>query len=82
MLMSTCKAHFQQDVGCLHKGVVRLGSILYPNTSVDLSSRRQNNSRLDELSNKVSALRGVTINIYDNARNQEVIDSSVRGQAM
>ncbi|MDI1489724.1 MAG: hypothetical protein OHK93_000922 [Ramalina farinacea] len=36
----------------------------------------QNNSRLDELSNKVSALRGVTINIYDNARSQEVLDSS------
>ena len=38
----------------------------------------QNNSRLDELSSKVSALRGVTVNIYDNARNQEVIDNSVR----
>ncbi|KAF2149409.1 hypothetical protein K461DRAFT_231077 [Myriangium duriaei CBS 260.36] len=37
---------------------------------------RQNNSRLDELSSKVSALRGVTINIYDNARDQGVIDSS------
>ncbi|KAG8532747.1 uncharacterized protein KY384_002625 [Bacidia gigantensis] len=36
----------------------------------------QNNSRLDELSSKVSALRGVTINIYDNARSQDVIDSS------
>ncbi len=40
--------------------------------------RRQNNSRLDELSSKVSALRGVTVNIYDNARDQGVIDSSVR----
>ncbi|TKX24821.1 hypothetical protein C1H76_2996 [Elsinoe australis] len=39
---------------------------------------RQNNSRLDELSGKVSALRDVTINIYDNARDQGVIDSSVR----
>ena len=39
---------------------------------------RQNNSRLDELSSKVSALRGVTVNIYDNAREQGVIDSSVR----
>ncbi|PSK53389.1 hypothetical protein B9Z65_8944 [Elsinoe australis] len=37
---------------------------------------RQNNSRLDELSGKVSALRDVTINIYDNARDQGVIDSS------
>jgi hypothetical protein len=39
---------------------------------------RQNNSRLDELSAKVSALRGVTIDIYDNARDQGVIDSTVR----
>ncbi|EOO03691.1 putative snare complex subunit protein [Phaeoacremonium minimum UCRPA7] len=37
---------------------------------------RQNNSRLDELSAKVSALRGVTIDIYDNAREQGVIDST------
>ncbi|KAL9059642.1 MAG: hypothetical protein Q9206_001398 [Seirophora lacunosa] len=38
---------------------------------------RQNNSRLDELSSKISTLRGVTIDIYDNARNQEVIDNSL-----
>ncbi len=38
---------------------------------------RQNNARLDELSAKVSALRGVTIDIYDNARAQDVIDSTV-----
>ncbi|KAG9826144.1 hypothetical protein KCU98_g15279, partial [Aureobasidium melanogenum] len=37
---------------------------------------RQNNSRLDDLAGKVSALRGVTIDIYDNARDQGVIDSS------
>ncbi|KAF2259514.1 hypothetical protein CC78DRAFT_503087 [Lojkania enalia] len=37
---------------------------------------RQNNSRLDELANKVSALRGVTIDIYDNARDQHIIDST------
>lgn len=41
------------------------------------AASRQNNSRLDELASKVSALRGVTVDIYDNARNQEVIDSSV-----
>jgi blocked early in transport 1 len=39
---------------------------------------RQNNSRLDELSAKVSALRGVTIDIYDNARAQDVIVNTVR----
>lgn len=38
---------------------------------------RQNNDRLDELSAKVSALRGVTIDIYDNARAQDVIDNTV-----
>ncbi|KAA6412966.1 MAG: Snare complex subunit [Lasallia pustulata] len=37
---------------------------------------RQNNSRLDELSSKVSALRGVTVDIYDNARSHEVIDNT------
>jgi len=47
-------------------------------TPTEQSSTRQNNSRLDELASKVSALRGVTVDIYDNARNQEVIDSSVR----
>jgi blocked early in transport 1 len=38
---------------------------------------RQNNARLEELSAKVSALRGVTVDIYDNARAQDVIDSTV-----
>ncbi|KAH6679663.1 hypothetical protein B0J14DRAFT_581310 [Halenospora varia] len=37
---------------------------------------RQNNSRLSELSAKVSALRGVTVDIYDNARQQDVIDDT------
>ena len=39
---------------------------------------RQNNARLQELSAKVSSLRGVTVDIYDNARRQEVIDNTVR----
>jgi len=37
---------------------------------------QQNNARLDELSAKVSALRGVTVDIYDSSRAQEVIDST------
>jgi blocked-early-in-transport protein 1 len=37
---------------------------------------RQNNARLDELSAKVSALRGVTVDIYDNARNHQVLDGT------
>lgn len=37
---------------------------------------RQNNDRLDELSAKVSALRGVTVDIYDSSRAHEVIDST------
>jgi blocked-early-in-transport protein 1 len=39
---------------------------------------RQNNVLLDELASKVSALRGVTIDIYDQARDHATIDSSVR----
>lgn len=39
---------------------------------------RQNNSRLTELSAKVAALRDVTVDIYDNARAQDVIDDTVR----
>lgn len=37
---------------------------------------RQNNARLDELASKVTALRGVTVDIYDNARDHQVIDSA------
>lgn len=37
----------------------------------------QNDNRLDELSSKVSALRGITVDIYDNARDQGIIDDSV-----
>lgn len=42
---------------------------------------RQNNARLEELSSKVTALRGVTVDIYDNARSQEMIDDTVRSPA-
>ncbi|TGJ86560.1 hypothetical protein E0Z10_g2149 [Xylaria hypoxylon] len=37
---------------------------------------RQNNARLEELSAKVSSLRGVTVDIYDNARAQDVLDNT------
>ncbi|KAK0743353.1 hypothetical protein B0T18DRAFT_430651 [Schizothecium vesticola] len=37
---------------------------------------RQNNARLDELSSKVSALRGVTIDIYRDADDHTVIGST------
>lgn len=39
-------------------------------------STSQNNDSLTSLSQKVSALRSVTIDIYDNARDQHVIDST------
>lgn len=39
---------------------------------------RQNNARLDELSNKVSALRGVTVDIYDQASSHSLIENTVR----
>ncbi|TID12902.1 blocked early in transport 1 [Venturia nashicola] len=35
---------------------------------------RQNNARLSELSSKVSALRGVTVDIYNNASDQSMIE--------
>jgi blocked-early-in-transport protein 1 len=37
----------------------------------------QNNSRLSELSAKVTALRGVTNDIYRNAEEQTIIDNTV-----
>lgn len=37
---------------------------------------RQNNSRLSELSAKVTALRGVTVDIYNNASAHDVIDNT------
>lgn len=41
-------------------------------------SLRQNNALLNSLSSKVSALKSVTVDIYDNARDQETLDQSVR----
>ncbi|KAN0068400.1 hypothetical protein V8E54_013596 [Elaphomyces granulatus] len=38
---------------------------------------QQNNALLSSLAHKTSALKSVTIDIYDNARNQESIDSTV-----
>jgi blocked-early-in-transport protein 1 len=38
---------------------------------------RQNNALLQEMANKASALRSVTVDIYDNARNQDIIDANV-----
>ncbi|KAJ5216115.1 uncharacterized protein N7498_002522 [Penicillium cinerascens] len=35
---------------------------------------QQNNALLNSLSSKVTALRDVTINIHDNARDQETLD--------
>jgi blocked-early-in-transport protein 1 len=43
---------------------------------------RQNNARLESLSSKVTALRGVTVDIYDNARAQDVIDNTVRSKSI
>ncbi|KAL6709827.1 hypothetical protein ACN47E_000612 [Coniothyrium glycines] len=37
---------------------------------------QQNNARLSELAGKVSALRGVTVDIYDSARDQDGIDAT------
>ncbi|EAW06590.1 SNARE domain- containing protein [Aspergillus clavatus NRRL 1] len=37
---------------------------------------QQNNALLNSLSSKVSALKSVTVDIYDNARDQETLDHS------
>jgi blocked-early-in-transport protein 1 len=39
---------------------------------------RQNNALLDTLGSKVTALRDVTLDIHDNARNHDLLDSNVR----
>jgi len=38
---------------------------------------RQNNALLDDLASKVTALRGVTVDIYDQAQDHTVLDHSV-----
>ena len=43
-----------------------------------MNEGRQNNALLNSLSSKVSALKSVTIDIYDNARDQDTLDHSVR----
>ena len=52
-------------------------TLLHPKATSTNSPNSQTTSRRTELSSKVSALRGVTVDIYDNARNQDVIDNSV-----
>jgi hypothetical protein len=42
-----------------------------------LAPNRQNNALLNSLAQKTSALKSVTIDIYDNARNHETIDNTV-----
>jgi len=37
---------------------------------------RQNNALLDDLASKVTALRGVTVDIYDQAQDHTVLDHS------
>ncbi|KAL3460998.1 hypothetical protein BJX64DRAFT_261878 [Aspergillus heterothallicus] len=42
----------------------------------DYEREQQNNELLNSLSGKVSALKNVTIDIYDNARDQDPLDQS------
>ncbi|WPG98312.1 Hypothetical protein R9X50_00110000 [Acrodontium crateriforme] len=57
--------------------ISRLAAPATPAAMSDAYEReRQNNSALFELQSKVSALRDVTIDIYDNARDHRVIDST------
>lgn len=57
-------------VGCLYeRNCVSIGVLIFWN--------RQNNALLNSLSSKVSALRSVTIDIHDNARDQDTLDHTV-----
>jgi blocked-early-in-transport protein 1 len=47
-----------------------------PPIQLTTSSTRQNNDSLASLQAKVSQLRSVTVDIYDNARDQHVIDNT------
>lgn len=49
---------------------------LYSSSLTNNPAPRQNNDSLAALSQKVSQLRSVTVDIYDNARDQGVIDST------
>jgi blocked-early-in-transport protein 1 len=49
---------------------------LHPKSANWLISARQNNDSLASLQAKVSQLRSVTVDIYDNARDQHVIDNT------
>lgn len=56
--------------GCLYeRNYVSIGVLIFWN--------RQNNALLNSLSSKVSALRSVTIDIHDNARDQDTLDHTV-----
>lgn len=64
-------------VRSLRTRTVRLTPSSPPNPTPQTNpSTSQNNDSLTSLSQKVSALRSVTIDIYDNARDQHVIDST------
>lgn len=62
---------------CPRKPTNANGTTIHSSTPQSANLRRsQNNALLESLSGKVSALRGVTVDIYDNARNHDLIDSN------
>lgn len=76
-----------QDERSLRTGAVSLSPPAYTYTyvkeiletnQVSYEKYRQNNAHLSSLSSKVSALRSVTMDIHDNARDHETLDHSVR----
>lgn len=58
-----------RKVPLLHSSSLSTLSILHFN-----AEHRQNNARLSELASKVTALRGVTVDIYNNASDQTMIE--------
>ena len=69
---STSASPFSLVVSPLRLQCRALASVYRP----DRLSNRQNNDLLSSLAAKTSALKHVTLNIYDNARSQEVLDNT------
>ena len=71
--------HSSRDLSPKLLQLVATRSVASPSTRQPslINTSRQNNALLNSLSSKVSALRSVTIDIHDHARDQDTLDNSV-----
>lgn len=72
------RQYSRQNGRRLRTRTVRLLIPPHPIRGTDSDTDRQNNALLNSLSSKVSNLKSVTIDIHDNARDQDSLDHSVR----